>query len=114
MRNFRHPGNVLTLIAPYALASGQGFKTGAIFAVATSVAAQGAPIEGQVTGVVDLPRATGAGSGWDKATPVKLYWDDTNRVITKTAGANLFIGVSLGTAADGDATGTVRLSATFA
>lgn len=114
MNNFRHPGDICTLVAPYAVASGAGFKTGAIFAVATSAAANGATVEGRVTGVVSLPRATGANTGWDKATPVKLYWDDTAKVITKTATNNLFIGVSIGTAADSDASGVVRLSASFA
>ena len=63
-----------------------------------------------VTGVFDLPKATGAGT----AIPlgVKVYWDEAEQV-AKTddeAGANKYLGKTVKAAADADETVCVRLS----
>ncbi|USI71621.1 DUF2190 family protein [Sphingomonas morindae] len=107
MNNFRHPGDVCTFAAPYAVASGGGFLVGALFAVALIAAAPNAPVEGRVTGVVVLPKAAGA------VTPgQKLYWDDGAKVVTTTAQGNTLIGAALSTQAAGDPNVTVRLNGT--
>jgi predicted RecA/RadA family phage recombinase len=44
----------LTLVAPYAVTTGHGFKVGSIFAVATTTAGIGAEVEGKTIGVFDI------------------------------------------------------------
>ena len=111
MKNFIQPGETVTLVAPYDVASGAGFLVGAIFAVAVVAALNGSAVEGRTEGVVDLPRTTGAGTDWTPGT--RLYWDNAARTITKTAAGNTLIGVSVTAAAVGDATGRVRLNGSF-
>ena len=84
MRNFVQPGDTLTLIAPYAVASGAGLLVGSLFGVAKHDAAIGAPVETKRTGVIDLAKATG--EAWTQGA--KLYWDNTNKRLTTTAGGN--------------------------
>ena len=59
--HFRHRGDTCTFIAPAAVASGGGFQVGRLFAVANTDAAQGAEVEGDVTGVFVMPKSTAAG-----------------------------------------------------
>jgi predicted RecA/RadA family phage recombinase len=56
MKTFVKPGDVITLVAPAALVSGQLFQSGKIVGVATSDAASGAQVETLVEGVVTLPK----------------------------------------------------------
>lgn len=108
MKNYRHKGDTCTFTAPYAVASGAGFQVGALFAVAAFDAAQNAQVEGDLVGVHSLAKATGAGTGAIAGT--KIYWDNTNKVVTKTASTNMLIGALTTDAADGDATCAVRLN----
>lgn len=108
MRNFVQDGEVLTLTAPYAVASGGGAKVGSIFGVACGTVADAAEGEFAVVGVFDLPKASGA-----ITQGAKVYWDDTNKVVTGTASGNTLIGVAVKAAASGDATVRVRLNGSF-
>lgn len=112
LKNFIQPGNTLTLTAPAALAAGDGFLVGSIFAVAAGAAESGADVEGVLVGVFSLPKATGTGSGWSQGT--KLYWDPTaagGAKVTATADTDsVSIGVAAADAADGSATAAVRLN----
>lgn len=106
MKNFVQPGDNLDgLIAPRALASGNGFLIGALFAVASNDAANGAPVVGVTRGVFDLPKATGAITQGQK-----LYWDNAALVVTTVAAANTIIGFATQAAASGDATARVKLN----
>ncbi|TVV75551.1 DUF2190 family protein [Sphingomonas solaris] len=107
-KNYRHKGDTCTFTAPYAVASGGGFQVGSLFAVAQSDAAQGTPVEGDVVGVWTLPKSTAASTDFTAGT--KLYWDNTAKLVTKTAGSNLLIGAALGDATVADATCAVRLN----
>ena len=105
MKNFVQLGDNLDgLVAPRALASGEGCLIGSLFSVASNATAQGAPFVGVTRGVFDLPKATGAVS-----QGAKLYWDDTAHVVTTTATSNTLIGVATQAAASGDATARVKL-----
>jgi predicted RecA/RadA family phage recombinase len=42
-----------------------------------------------------------------------VYWDDTNKLVTTTAGSNIAIGVAIKAAAAGVTVGRVRLNAAF-
>lgn len=108
MKNFRHKGDTCTLIAPYAVKSGDGFQVGSLFAVANADAAPGAQVEGDMVGVFTLPKSTAASSGATAGT--KVYWDNTAKLVTKTAASNLLIGALLADAADSDASFVVRLN----
>jgi predicted RecA/RadA family phage recombinase len=104
-RNFVQPGETLTLTAPRALTSGDGFMVGAIVAVALATAAIGKPVEARRVGVWDLTKA--AGAAWTPGQ--KLYWDNTAFNVTTTVGTNTQIGVATAAAASGDATARVKL-----
>lgn len=105
MKNFVQPGDNLDLIAPRALVSGAGFLVGAIFGVASTDAAQNAPVVGVTRGVFDLPKAAGAITQGQK-----LYWDNAAFNVTTTAGGNTLIGAATQAAAAGDATARVKLN----
>lgn len=111
MKNFVAVGNILTLPAPSALASGDGILVGAIFGVAQVSVANGEGVPLLVTGVFELPKA--ASQAW--TVGARVYWDNTARVTTTTATGNTLIGVAVkavgGTA--GETTGTVRLNGSF-
>jgi predicted RecA/RadA family phage recombinase len=62
-----------------------------------------------VTGVFDLPKATGVGEAIGAGA--KVYWDAGNSVATTdpAAGANKYLGKTVRAAGDDDATVRVRL-----
>lgn len=103
-KGFVQDGDVLTLTAPYAVQSGGGALVGAIFGVALAAVANGARGEFMVNGVHDIPKATGAVS-----EGAKIYWDNTNKVVTATASGNTLIGAAVQAQVSGDATARVRL-----
>ena len=61
-----------------------------------------------VEGVFDFSKGTAAGSGFTVGT--LAYWDNTNKVATKTATGNKLIGKAVRAAADADTVVRVRLS----
>ncbi len=111
MKTYVQPGNTITLTAPYDVTSGDGLLVGAIFGIASGDALTGSEVEVVTTGVFDLTKA--ASQAW--AVGDKVYWDNTNRVATKTATANTLIGVAVlavgGTASE--TTGRVRLNGSY-
>lgn len=109
MKNFIQPGDVVSVTAPAAVASGAGVLVGSLFGVATHTAANAAAVEIATKGVFTLAKATG--QAW--TVGARIYWDDTAKNCTTTAGTNKLIGVALAAAASGDTTGTVLLSAAF-
>lgn len=111
MKNYIQRGETLTLTAPYAVSSGGGALVGSIFGVAATDVASGEEGEFQVQGVFDLTRETGGSTAWSVGD--LIYWDNTNKRATKTATSNKLIGVAARAAADGDATGRVRLNGAF-
>jgi predicted RecA/RadA family phage recombinase len=111
MKNYVQKGETLTLAAPYAVSSGGGALVGSVFGVAATDVASGEEGEFQVAGVFDLVRETGASTGWSQGA--LIYWDNTNKRVTKTSTSNKLIGVAARAAADGDATGRVRLNGAF-
>lgn len=109
MKNYVKEGETLSFTAPYAVASGGGFKVGNFFAVAAAAASSGAAVEGKLTGVFDLP-APSADVG---AIGANAYWDDAAKNVTVTVGSNLLIGKIAETAkTNGQTTVRVRLSGT--
>jgi predicted RecA/RadA family phage recombinase len=109
-RNYVQPGETLTLPAPRALASGDGFMVGGLFAVALAAAAIGKPVEGRRVDVFDLTKA--AGTAWTAGQ--KVYWDNTAFNVTSTAGSNTLIGVATQAAASAAVVGRVLLTGQIA
>lgn len=106
MNNFVQIGENLTLTAPSGgVTSGLGYLIGSLFVVATVTADEGEAFVGRVIGVVTLVKTTG--QAWTEG--LKLYWDNTAKKVTSTAGGNTLIGVASEAAASADATGNVRL-----
>ena len=104
--NHVHPGNVLTIPAPAAVASGGVVVAGAIIGIAQGDAAEGEPVDVQVDEVWDIPKVS--------ALAVLLgdvvYWDATAGLANKTASGNTKLGVAVAAAANSSGTVRVRLS----
>ena len=109
MKNFVQRGEILTLAAPYDVASGAGLLVGAIFGVVTSAALSGETVETAVCGVYELAKTSA--QAW--TVGAKVYWDNTAKVCTTVDTANTLIGVAVAAAANPSAMGTVRLNGTF-
>lgn len=94
MNNYIGPGNSVTVAMPYAVGAGSGVLKGGLFGVAVSSCASGSTgvmsINGVYTGLV---KASGTGEAW--AVGDRLYWDDTNKRLTKTSTSNFAVGVAL-------------------
>ncbi|MCW2390968.1 DUF2190 family protein [Sphingobium sp. B11D3A] len=110
MKNFVQDAETIEVPAPYDVASGGAFLVGALFAVALATAKSGDLVQGKRRGAIMLPKATGA--AW--AIGDKLYWDNTNKVLTKTASGNTLVGAALAVAASGDTNGLALLTGQIA
>lgn len=88
MKNYIQRGHVLSAIAPYPLASGEGAKIGTLFGVACGAALAGASVELCREGVFELAAVSADAGG----IGAKVYWNDTERRITTTANGNLLVG----------------------
>jgi len=110
MNNYVQPGDVLTLTAPYAVASGEGALIGTnIFGVATAAVANGAVGEFKTTGVIDIKTKT-----TDTPSVGSIaYWDNTNKEVTTTSTSNTKIGVFVAAKSSGPTVGRVRLNGVF-
>ena len=108
MKTYIQPGRVLTLTAPYAVASGAGALVGSIFGVATDAVANGATGEFLTEGVVTIAKT----SALAIAVGDILYWDDTNKVVNKTSASNTKVGVAVSAAANPSATVQMKLNGT--
>lgn len=106
MKNYIQPGGTIGVAAPRAVLAGAGVLVGGIFGLANHAAAQDELVQISRSGVFgDVAKATGA--AW--AVGDKLYWDNTNFVLTKTASGNTLVGAATDAAASGDAVGAVLL-----
>lgn len=109
MKNFVQHGDVLGLTAPYDVASGAGFLVGSIFAVAMAAALSGKAVEGKTAGVFDLKYTVAATASVGDV----IYWDNTNKNVTKTSSGNTKIGLCVKAAASADPTLRVKLVPTI-
>jgi predicted RecA/RadA family phage recombinase len=105
MKNKVQAGNVVPVIAPYAVLGGQGVLVGSLFGVASGDAANGTEVQIDREGVFDLT-AVVADTGNQGA---KIYWDNTARKITTTATNNTLVGVLAAAKGSSDTTARVLL-----
>lgn len=111
MKNFVQPGDQISVTAPATVAAGAGVLVGSIFGVAVHDASSGAAVEIATKGVFDLVKA--GSQAWTQG--VKVYWDDTAKNCTTTAGTNKLIGVAVAAVGSGagDTVGRVLLTGAF-
>lgn len=94
MNNYIGPGNAVTVVMPYAVNAGAGVLKGAIFGVAQNTYASGATGVLALGGVfTNLVKASGTGEAWSVGD--RLYWNDTNKNLTKTSTGNFCVGYAL-------------------
>lgn len=106
MKNYISDGSTLPLAVPYSggVTAGQGMLVGTfLFGIAATAGAQNAVITAAVTGVFDIAKEPSL----VVAAGDKIWWDNTNRRGTKTATANVPIGIAV--QAEAGATTTVRV-----
>lgn len=106
MKNFVQLGGVITLTAPYTVASGAGALVGAIFGVATADITSGADGEFETFGVYDLAKTSA--QAWTQGQ--KIYWDNSNKRCDNDSTVGMLIGVAVTAAANPSSTGRVRLN----
>jgi predicted RecA/RadA family phage recombinase len=107
---FSHDGNAVDYTPSSDVAAGDVVVQGDLIGITRTPIAANAPGSLAVTGVFDLPKATGASTAIAAGT--KVFWDaaEKHAKADDESGANKFLGKSVLTAADGDATVRVRLS----
>lgn len=96
----------LPLIAPYAVKSGDPFMVGSIFAIASTDADVGQPVEGVTEGEFSLPKT--AGEAWAPGT--KLFWNAGTKALTTTAGGNTQVALATTASASAAITGAAKLA----
>jgi predicted RecA/RadA family phage recombinase len=107
---FSHDGNAVDYTPGSDVAAGDVVVQGDLVGVARTPLAANAPGSLAVTGVFDLPKATGASTAIAAGT--KVYWDATEKKAKADdeSGANKLLGKTVAAATDADATVRVRLS----
>jgi predicted RecA/RadA family phage recombinase len=91
MENYSQPGEALTLTAPSGgVVSGQPYKIGGLVVIATETKAQTLPFAAVTKGVVLGDKV--AIQAWTEAQ--KIYWDNSARLFTTSAGGNTLVGVA--------------------
>ena len=107
MLNFIQPGqNIDVKVAPYAAASGTGMLVGAaLFGVAVKDIANGGTGVIVTEGVVELSKV----SALAITAGDRVFWDNSTKLVNKTATSNLNIGIAIEDAANPSATVKIKL-----
>lgn len=107
MKNLlRYPADTLEMTAPSGgVVSGTAYLIGSIFGVAVADAAEGDPFSLKVQGEFTLPKNNAEATTQGQA----LYWDDTGKKLTTTAGSNKIVGAATVAHADVDTTQEIVL-----
>jgi predicted RecA/RadA family phage recombinase len=107
MKNYIQKGDVISVAAPYDVAAGACAQIGGLFGVAITAALSGAAVELLREGVFTLAKTSA--QAW--AIGDKLYWDNSNKVVSNVpGGGRLFIGYALAVADNPSSTGSVLLA----
>lgn len=110
MKNYVQDGERIGVTAPAALASGQLFRVGQLAGVAESQAANGAPVQMQVTGVVDVTKV--GSQAWTVGAAIYGTGTTTLVATTATTTGNIYLGVAVAAVGSGagETTGRIRLN----
>jgi predicted RecA/RadA family phage recombinase len=108
MKTYIAPGKSITVTAPAGgVLSGQGVLIGTLFGIAQFDAVAGADVEILTEGVVEI----GKTSALQIDVGDRVFWDATNKVVNKTAAAQVCVGVAVSAAANPSSTVRIRLGA---
>lgn len=105
-KNYIAPSDPVTVPAPAGgVVSGLAYLIGALFGVAGNTAGAGIGVPLHLRGVWELPKATGV--NW--LVGAKLYWDNTNKVLTNSASGNTLVGTARNDRVNGDTVAEIIL-----
>lgn len=108
MNNYVQDGDVLDLTPTAAVDSGVGYLFGAgLFGVAQTDVAANAAGPFRTAGVVDIAKT----SALAISVGDRVFWDATNKVVNKTATAQVCVGVAIEAAGNPSATVKIKLGA---
>ncbi|MGE5770240.1 MAG: DUF2190 family protein [Betaproteobacteria bacterium] len=108
MKAYIQPGHALTVTAPAGgVLSGQGILIGTLFGIAQYDAVEGGEVEILTEGVVEIPKT----SALQIDVGDRLFWDATNKVVNKTATAQVCIGIAVSAAANPTPSVRIKLGA---
>jgi predicted RecA/RadA family phage recombinase len=110
MKNFVQDGRILNVLAPATLVAGQAFRVGLLAGVALQDAANGAAVQMQTDGVVDITK-TGS-QAWTVGQVIYGVGTTTLVATTATTTGNILLGVcvvAVGSGA-GETIGRIRLN----
>lgn len=107
MKNYTQPGDLVTITAAAAIASGELVRAGLLVGVAGGAAAIGEDVSIKTTGVFELPKTSA--QAWTVGAAIYMI-PASGLCTTATTAGNIFIGVALEAAANPSATGIVRLN----
>jgi predicted RecA/RadA family phage recombinase len=108
-KNYIQPGQTVTIAAPTGgVLSGQGVLIGTLFGIAQYDAVEGADVEILTEGVVEIAKTSALQIGVGD----RLFWDATNKVVNKTATAQVCVGIAASAAANPSGTVRMKLGAT--
>ena len=111
MKTYVAPGRSITVTAPAGgVTSGQGVLIGTLFGIAQADAAEGTEAEILTEGVVEIAKT----SALSIDVGDRLFWDATNKVVNKTATAQVCVGVGVSAAANPSATVKMKLGTSTA
>ena len=98
--NFVQCGDSISVSAPRDLSSGDGVLIGVLFGIATVDALSGESVNIAREGVFTIPKT----SALAISVGDRLFWDDTNHVVNKTATAQVSVGIAVSAAANPSST----------
>ena len=108
MKAYIQPGHALTVTAPAGgVLSGQGMLIGTLFGIAQYDAVEGAEVEILTEGIVEIPKT----SALQIDVGDRLFWDATNKVVNKTATAQVCVGIAVSAAANPSGAVRIKLGA---
>jgi predicted RecA/RadA family phage recombinase len=110
MKNYVEDGDIVSVLAPATVVSGQMLRVGLLAGVALTDAASGAPVNIQTNGVV---RVTKAGSqAWTVGAVIYGVGTTTLVATTATTSGNILLGVALEAVGSGagETIGVIRLN----
>ncbi|WP_140986815.1 DUF2190 family protein [Asticcacaulis tiandongensis] len=105
MRNYVQRGHSLTIPAPADVLSGGIVIVGELIGVANGDAKTGDSVDVDTVGVYVLPKVAALAI----AIGDLVYWDSTNKLVTKTASGNKKLGYAVTAAANPSAVVNIRL-----
>lgn len=108
MKNFKQPGDAVTVTAPRNLTAGEIVVVGLLVGIAATDAASGDPVEIETRGVFEVAKTNA--QAWATVGLAIYVVPGTGLATTATTTGNVLIGTNLETAVNPSGTGIVKLN----